>query len=307
MDTSWDLLDAGLKIIFSRHDIEFDDIAQIKRLEYKDMEYILYHLFLIIDPRSTRRIFHSIFPAKNQDDTTMFITNMVIMINKQQLPLEKTSAPRLRMCGGTPFRNLIGAIIKKAAEVDMFTRMKRFKLARPSEVDSDLESRIIKDKENLERVMNDLDANRYKLANLTRLLQKLQSKKQTIWSQLPDCKPDLNFDKQSLKEKQNSLMPVLTSTTQAFRVALNKLATVDIPEPTIEAKRLSYYVRELQTQMNSSFGIVEYSDQMDRLISKLEEKQRLSEEELLKDPKFIRRYQDIASLIPLIPIKPIKW
>lgn len=310
MDVSWELLDAGLKILFSRYNVEIRNVSQSHRLEYTDMEYILYHLFKIIDSKSCRKSLHSIYPARNQDDKAKFINNMVILINRQ-LPQTRISAPRLIMCGGQPFRNLIGSLVRKAAEVDMICRMKRCNLAQPSDIDPDLsEERLKKEMEILDTTLAETEDTKTRLEDLKKSKQQIRYSKQIIWDELQSSvnKPDRKYD--NLKKIQRALMVVLGKTTESCVASMDKIAAIQLSEPRAEPKRLSYYVRVLQAHVNSSdppqSTIDDYDEAMENLISKLNEKQQLCDERLLQNPEFSERYNRLTKLIPLIKVKPIR-
>lgn len=313
MDVSWELIDAGLKILFSRNNIETRDLDKTHRLEYTDMEYILYHLFMIIDARTSRKSLSSIYPARNQDDKTRFINNMVMMINKQ-LPREKISASRLRMCGGQPFRVLISSLIKEACHVDMLTRMKRTGLPQPSDIDLHIsETRLVREKEILDKEIAELEDMRMKLQDLRMSQRQIRCSKQVSWDELQNSinsSVEKEFDKQDLKRVQRLLMVVLGKTTEGCVSSMNKIAAIQLSEPRDEPKRLSYYVRELQAHVNSSNSshstIDDYDTAMENLIIRLEEKQRRCDERLLQDPKILERYNRLAKIIPFVRVRPIR-
>lgn len=313
-----DQLNSGLKILFKPRGFEIKEIGQ--RLIYEDMEFLLYHLFLIIDPKTSVKMFHSIYPARNQDDRSKFINQMVILINKH-FPNEKVAASRLRSCGGPPFRALLASLMKKAASIEsslISRRLKRTIEITPSRhlLDVNMSS--------LAKTLDDLETANSLYRQAKKTQDETRNHKMILWDNLL-AKLDAvaePYSDSKLEAINKHVLDQMVLVIEECNVAIDKIESIQLSETPFEKskdsepKRLSYYVRELRAQIASTGDgpttvealnnqLLDYDDGMQRLVSILEKKKRDADLEYLKNDEMMERYMELQNLIPFVDIKPI--
>lgn len=337
----WETLNQALKFLFTKYEFDFNEIGQTQRLEYGHMETILYHLSMIMDPIGCRRVFRLLFPARNQDERAKFINEMVVFINKRLHP-DKISSSRLRMCGGAPFRRLLGTLITKAADAEISATLRRSICDQPVDADNghpwdilDEERKclrerlyLLEDKRN--RYQSLLDALQSKHLEAADLWNKLKS---DLESQQMDFSPgkriSLNeLDTSSLKLINKLLIDRIEKSSINSKNATDRLLSIELPvtnddDESVNAnveKRLSYYVRELREKLTSSddpkslktvdrinHQLREYDNEVMVLLTKLEERQIDEDDAFLKIPEVAERYRMFDELMPNIDIEPFEF
>lgn len=271
----WELLSNAIKFLFAKYDFEFVDFGQVQRLDYETMEKIFYHLIMIIDPNECRRSLRLMFPARNQDERTKFINTMVIFINKRLHP-DKISSSRLRMCGGAPFRRLLGTLITKAASAEIAMTLRRSSCDQPLSVDTNVSPWILveEDRKDLIERVNLMEKKRKQLESLQDALVVIQNESDLLWNNLKndlDCQfrnfspkqqqlPFREFDDSSSKAISKLLLDRIECYNRRSRIAAQKIQEINLPESSNDEldlsktgkdheKRLSYYVRELREKL----------------------------------------------------------
>lgn len=338
---TWETIDYALKTIFSRHpNCNFKGVGQTQRLEYKEMENILYNLFLIIDPTCCRQLFRVIFPARNQDDRNKFMDQASAFINKRHLCADKVSSSRLRMCGGEPFRRLLSSIIKRATDVEIAADAKRLGHDKPIYVEETIDGCFAVAKASkiqLKQMISQLDD---KSDLCDRLYDSLELKKQAskdLWEDLISSNSGKRSDSGDINIKTiyKSLLSRLQASNEKSILVIDRIKSKQLPE-TIEesrdkltaskpeqAKRVSYFVREvrkcltLSPEIDGKEGskpnsesdlekkLSDYDAGICNLISEWEKEKIKSDEEMLERPEFLERYSFYQKLIPSLDIEPL--
>lgn len=209
---SWDAIAYALRSVLCEVDIDLSRIGSTQRLEYEDVERIYYHLFLLINPRETRRKFRLVCAARNQEERNKFIESAVGFINDQQLHPQRVSSAQLRMFGGEPFRRLTASLIKAACEREM----ERHELSIEEQVE-------------LEQCNNDLG----------RLLDHLSEKMKSISSAEIRLKQSMEYLRELRERVKESNLAILDKKSCLSVKLVHAEARSSTPAPNIGHKSIS--------------------------------------------------------------------
>lgn len=286
---TWEEINAAVRSLLSVrfNQLDLSHIGSNQRLKYEEFESLFYHLFLLIDSQETRRKFKCAPSGapRSQEDRAKFIELAVRFINDKRLNSQRVATTQLRMCGGEPFRRLIGSLVKIASEREIDSLKKRLPIEALIEIEesgdssnlrNDLEvllNKIDEIKLNISENQQNLRDSTEKLANHRNILAEAKQQTDDKWQNLAHKLRGFSSprDQSQALEMCNNLLSQLETSSAEAKLALEKLdqtreriemeerkrqPKTDRPNKlgdnlqVSSEKRLSQFIREAKEQLN---------------------------------------------------------